>query len=163
MISFSFVWVKVGNSEEGISWFVQITDLHISKYYSPDRTSQLRQLGEWKVDNKMGVELLHVFPYWRADQYRQTSYWYVLSHISNFPFYPPPSRVWSGQAGRPGSGLGYRRLDRCQVSGLLWVRTIPRGVADLLWHCLNLHQPVSSCLAWYPGQSWYLWCATHSP
>ena len=69
--------VKVGSSEGNISWFVQITDLHISKYYAADRTAQLRQLGKsiikWELRSS---QYFHT----RADQYRT-----VLILIYFFP------------------------------------------------------------------------------
>lgn len=38
--------IKVGDSPTNISWFVHLTDLHLSKFYAPDRTSGFHQLVE---------------------------------------------------------------------------------------------------------------------
>jgi len=36
--------IIVGDTAENITWFVQITDLHISKFYSPERITELSEL-----------------------------------------------------------------------------------------------------------------------
>ena len=36
----------VGKEIEGLAWFIHLTDLHISKFYAADRTTQLKQLGK---------------------------------------------------------------------------------------------------------------------
>ena len=54
------VQTRVGTSSSNITWLVHLTDLHLSKFYAPERTDQLQQLGKSRIEWDLA---LSIFPF----------------------------------------------------------------------------------------------------